>query len=364
MRGGVRWHYCGVSAATHGPSAQSRGGPGLRPLAAAAVVGGVVLAHLALLGRWAEPGPTTGARPPAAATSVRTIPLVARPAPAAGGAVADVTAGAAAAVPSAEPAVARLAPGGVAPAEPSVTTTREPAAEPAPATAPSAAGADVPLYASLLPPPFEALFSLRRGAGAGRAHWRFATSGEAYELALQTQMPGRDSGHLRSEGRTGPWGLEPARFVEGRRGRDQRAVNFQRDAAGGGRIGFSGPSLELPLPPGVQDRLGWLLQLAAILEAEPALRQPGAEVSMWVVGPRGDADVWVFQVAGIEPAAGEAPALLALHREPRRPWDTAVRVWLDPQARHLPWRAVWRTQGPAGDAGGGVELQRESLAWR
>jgi hypothetical protein len=222
----------------------------------------------------------------------------------------------------------------------------------------------VPLSAAALPPPFEAEFRLRRGALAGRASWSYAAGADSYQLSLQTRGLGREVGHLRSEGRRGPTGLEPLRFVEGRRGRDQRAVNFQREA-GGGRISFSGPAVELPLPAGVQDRLSWLLQLAAIVDADPALRERGAEVSMWVVGPRGDADVWTFVAMGLEPvsrAEGTDQPALALRRDARRPWDTEVRVWLDPAARHLPLRAAWRIAGP--DAESGIEIWRETLTWR
>ena len=78
-------------------------------------------------------------------------------------------------------------------------------------------------------------------------------------------------------------------------GREQRAVNFQHEA---GRITFSGPQLQLPLLPGAQDRLSWMLQLPAVLEAEPALRVPGSEVLIFVAGTRGDGQVWTFTRAG------------------------------------------------------------------
>jgi hypothetical protein len=349
----------------------------------AAVVAGVVLVHGLLLVRWAGPGlPASSAAPPMATvpatTPVRSIvplrPVAAAPAE-------PAPAPAAEAPP--EPRLAGLAPAAPRPAappqvpRPAVGDTPEPVADPgipavstaalapAPSPAPATGQAEaVPLYAAALPPPFEAEFRLRRGALAGRASWSYAAGADSYQLSLQTRGLGREVGHLRSEGRRGPTGLEPLRFVEGRRGRDQRAVNFQREA-GGGRISFSGPAVELPLPAGVQDRLSWLLQLAAIVDADPALRERGAEVSMWVVGPRGDADVWTFVAMGLEPvsrAEGTDQPALALRRDARRPWDTEVRVWLDPAARHLPLRAAWRIAGP--DAESGIEIWRETLTWR
>lgn len=353
------------------------------------MVAGVVLVHGLLLLRWAGPGlPASSAVPPMASvpatTPVRTIvPL--RPVAAAPAEQAPEAAPVPAATPAAEappePRLAALAPAPARPAappevlRPAVVDTPAPAADPGtpsastapppPSPAPATVQAEaVPVYAAMLPPPFEAEFRLRRGALAGRATWSYAAGADSYQLNLQTRVLGREVGHLRSEGRPSPTGLEPLRFVEGRRGRDQRAVNFQREP-GGGRISFSGPAVELPLPAGVQDRLSWLLQLAAIVDADPALRERGAEVSMWVVGPRGDADVWTFVAMGLEPVSGadgtDRPAL-ALRRDPRRAWDTEVRIWLDPAARHLPLRAAWRNAGP--EAESGIEIWRETLTWR
>ena len=276
-------------------------------------------------------------------------------------------------------------------AEPAAASTLSPAAPPAPGAAPAfvhaapadsvallqvaaapvaaaataapQAGTPLPRYRAQLPPPFEARFDMRRGVLSGQAQWRYATEGGRYRLELQTLVLGQNVSHLRSEGGSSAAGLEPLRFVDGRRGRDRRAVNFQRDAPGGPRISFSGPGHELPLPEGVQDRLSWLLQLAAIVDTDPALRRPGARVLMWVVSPRGEADVWTFEVTGAETLRGDdgrtQPAL-ALQRKADRNLDTEVRVWLDPAAHHLPLRAAWRHDGE----GPVVELRREALAWR
>lgn len=360
------------------------------------VVAVVSLLHLWLLGRLADPPrPPAGAAPealPATPTAVRTIltpssrappaPFTLAP-PSASRQAAASPAPVAASPQPAQPAApaARAEPDlvPVAPSASAVTATALLPDSEAPAVPHAAAPAPglpmpgvetLPSYAAALPPAFEARFRLRRGALAGRAELVFEPQGTDYHLTLQTTVLGREVGHLRSEGQHQADGLAPRRFVEGRRGRDQRAVNFQRDAAGGARISFSGPATELPLPPGVQDRLSWLLQLAAIVEADPALRQPGQEVAMWIVGPRGDADVWRFQVDGmgsLDLGDGLAQPALALRREPRRPWDTEVRVWLDPQAHHLPLRAAWRVVGddsPGAASAGGVELWRDRLVWR
>jgi hypothetical protein len=287
------------------------------------------------------------ALPPEAATSPPPPQATAAPPPAAE-APSDA--------PADEPPGSRLA----------LATVAGPAGASAGAVAPTVSTAPqpaLPRYRATLPPAFEARFQTRRGVFSGQADWTYAPEGTRYRLELHTRVLGREISHLRSEGRTAAGGLEPLRFVDGRRGRDQRAVNFQRDAADGGHISFSGPSTQLPLPAGVQDRLSWLLQLAAIVDTDPALQRRGARVSMWVVSPRGEADVWSFVVVGSEPVLQDtagAPPALVLQRAPDRAFDTEVQVWLDPANRHLPLRATWRSEGDSA----AVDLRREALSWR
>jgi hypothetical protein len=148
-------------------------------------------------------------------------------------------------------------------------------------------------------------------------------------------------------------GLAPLRYAESRRGRELRAANFQRDS---GRVTFSGPQLEYPLVPGMQDRLSWLIQLPAVLQANPALAQPGEQVQLAVVGTRGDTEVWTFTVQSRGPLAlpeGSVPDAVHLLREPRRPYDTQVQVWLDPARQHLPVQAWLRVRA----TGEGTELR-------
>jgi hypothetical protein len=153
-------------------------------------------------------------------------------------------------------------------------------------------------------------------------------------------------------------GIAPERFVDSRRGRAPRATNFQRAA---GLISFSGPSLTLPLHPGVQDRLSWMLQLPAVAAANPALTVVGAQIQLFVVGARGDAELWTFVVMGhADLALPEGPVAAALHlrRAPRHAYDTRVDVWLDPARHHLPVRM--RMHGGGDD--GVFELRLEGLA--
>jgi hypothetical protein len=135
-------------------------------------------------------------------------------------------------------------------------------------------------------------------------------------------------------------------LADRRQGRDVRAANFQREH---GKITFSGPRWELPLQAGTQDRLSWLVQLVAIAGAPDGL-QPGREVSLQVVGARGALNDWRFEVRGLQRVAGpwgQADALW-LVREPLRPYDLRVEVWLGPAHRHWPLR-LRQTTVPGGE---------------
>ena len=277
--------------------------------------------------------------------------------------------------PRAEPPAARVA-APVVPAEPAVRSeeaasaplasasppeasasagalAEAPPADPGPASAPAVAGGEVPVYATRMPAAATLQYDLRRGAigGQGTLEWR--PGPEGYELSIEGSVFGISVLSWRSRGAFDSAGLAPDRFVDSRRGRDVRAANFQRDAR---KISFSGTDIEYPLVAGAQDRLSWMLQLAAVLEAEPARRAAGEKVSMFVAGARGDGDVWTFTVQGVETLdlAGTAlPGTLSLRREPRKAYDTQVEVWLDPGRQHLPVRMRLTTL-PSGDS---TELQ-------
>ena len=175
-------------------------------------------------------------------------------------------------------------------------------------------------------------------------------SGARYELHLEGRVAGLTLLDWVSQGQLDAAGVAPDRFAVRRRGRDRQAANFQREAA---KITFSGPTIELPLLPGAQDRLSWMIQLPAIVAAAPERFVAGTSVVLFVAGARGDADVWTFAVQGLE-SVGPTLAL-KLVREPRRPYDTRAEVWLDPADHYLPLRAV---QTPSG-GGAALELMRE-----
>jgi Protein of unknown function (DUF3108) len=203
-------------------------------------------------------------------------------------------------------------------------------------------------------------FELKRAGltGSGELTWHPAESG--YALQMHGTAFGLPIISWISQGGFDVNGLAPDRFVDRRRARDVRAANFQRDK---GRITFSGPDIEHPLVPGSQDRLSWMMQLAAVLAADPTAFAPGARVAMFVAGARGDADVWAFGVQGVEDVEvieGRIAGAWRLLREPRKPYDTRVEVWVDPARHFLPVKL--RLIQPNSGEGFEFNLQRLTLA--
>lgn len=228
------------------------------------------------------------------------------------------------------------APAPAAPATVIAAMSTAPVAPSTPAMAPQP-------YPTQLPPPATLHYELRRGALAGRGALHWQHDGERYDARLDAQLDGSPVLQWASRGGFDAAGVAPERFVAHGRRRSAQAVNFQRDA---GKITFSGPTVEHALLAGAQDRLSWMLQLAAIAAARPPAA--GEQIVMQVAGPRGDAEAWQFDVVGdavIDTDIGPVPAL-RLVREPRRRYDTRIEVWLDPARHHLPVRALL---GNAGD---------------
>jgi Protein of unknown function (DUF3108) len=195
-------------------------------------------------------------------------------------------------------------------------------------------------------------YALRRGAlsGSGELQWRMADGG--YQLSLEGRLAGLAVLRQISQGRIDDAGLAPLRFTDQRRRGGVQAANFQRKSdTSEGKVTFSGPATEYPLLPGTQDRLSWMLQLAAVAAAEPERLAPGGKVVLYVVGARGDADVWVFRFVDFEVIEmPEGPVRTAkFSRDARRLYDSSVDAWLDPARHHLPVKARLGTS-PDGDA--------------
>lgn len=216
-----------------------------------------------------------------------------------------------------------------------------------PAPPPAAAGLDAPpppIYATRIPAPAQLRYDVRRGGAGHEATLDWQVDAQGYRLRLQSG--GRAGGLLDqlSLGQFDDAGLAPERLADRQRGRGSQAANFERAQA---RIRFSGPRWELPLHPGVQDRLSWIPQLAAIAAGESLTG--GAEVALQVVGARGASSRWNFRVDAAQTLSGPLGEVSALRlvREPAHLYDLRVEVWLDPRRGWWPVR-MRQTQVPGG----------------
>jgi len=235
----------------------------------------------------------------------------------------------------------------------------KPRVEPSPAVESPAASQPagdevIPHYSTRMPGNATLRYQVSRGMlhGSGELQWR--AQGDEYELKLESKLGGMTLLTQISRGGFDANGIAPVRFTDWRVRRSTVAANFQRDA---GKISFSGSTQELPLEAGVQDRVSWMVQLAAIVAAQPNLRTPGAKVVMHVVGANADASVWAFKCVGNETVETEMGAIdtVKYMREPRGPNDTTAQAWLDSRHHFLPARATLRS-GP-NDEGFELRLQ-------
>jgi hypothetical protein len=372
----AKWQYCEVSSIARTFALSPLGS--LRWRAALIAVGLVLLAHGLLLGLWPKaPGPGWQAPAPRvvqvrqivqpkpvlaltdpphaltpAATSTRPQRFATKATAAAPSPPAPVSIGPLSSLLQPVPV-----PKGADAFANNTDTTADPGGDPGGGPGGAPGGDTVPVFATQLPPPFVLRYTVQRGVASGRAELRWSLQDGRYQLSLQTAAFGAQALTWSSEGGLDDNGVAPTRYVESRRGRELRAVNFQRDQ---GRITFSGPQLQFPLIAGAQDRLTWMVQLPAVLAANPGLAQAGAQVPLYVAGARGDAEVWAFQVLGLEALdLPDGSQLQALHlrREPRRAYDSQTDVWLDPARHHLPVRALLRVRA----TGEGTEFLLDSL---
>ena len=207
-------------------------------------------------------------------------------------------------------------------------------------------GDTVPLYRTLLPPAAALHYALQLGAATGNAELRWQPTLETYGLQLDGRVEGGPSLRQVSDGGFDIAGLAPLRHTEQRTRRGMLATNFQRDA---GRISFSGSGLQLPLARGSQDRLSWIVQLAAVVAAEPERRSAGAVVAIPVAGLRGEAGVWRFRALAAEAGVRADPGIgpIRFLRERQGLYDVEVEIWLDPARHFMPARLVMRTASGA-----------------
>ena len=175
--------------------------------------------------------------------------------------------------------------------------------------------------------------------------------GSQYDLRLAWNFLFKTWRSQHSSGRIGPTGIEPLRFSDTRR--TETVSLFDRDQ---GRVLFSGGVPSEMLLAGAQDRLSVVLQLGALLAGNTVHYPPGAVIAVQTVGTQ-DAEIWTFNVEGEEDVgvpAGEFKAR-KLTRNPRKPGDDRIELWLAPVLGWLPVRM--RQTQPSGDF---IDLQLRS----
>ncbi len=208
------------------------------------------------------------------------------------------------------------------------------AASSAPA-APAAGG--VTLHATA-PAPVRLLYNVAGQARSlpysARAELLWRHDGQRYEARMEVSAFLVGARLQTSEGDITPQGLAPRRF--GDKSRNEQAAHFNRDTQ---RISFSANTPEVPLLPGAQDRLSLVLQLGALLAADPTRLAPGTSLTLQTVGPR-DAEPWRITAEGEEQLNLPNGTVTArkFMRAPRREFDTRVELWLAPSLNYLPVR--------------------------
>ncbi len=241
--------------------------------------------------------------------------------------------------PAAPPMMLNVSLDNAASADATASTTAAAASAPGRAAAAAESGSSAPPVYPTKPPTSTTLrYDLTKGVLSVSGQLRWKADGTNYDAVLESSVLGVHILDWHSSGGFDAAGLAPARFTDQRRGVAMRAANFQRDKR---LISYSGPATQFPLHAGAQDRLSWMVQLAAIANARTSSWNVGDRVTMFVTGARADAALWVFAVQGRERLnlpTGVADTWRLL-REPQDPRDTRVDVWLDPALQNLPVRA-------------------------
>ncbi|MEX8507033.1 MAG: hypothetical protein AB3X36_07850 [Leptothrix ochracea] len=253
---------------------------------------------------------------------------------------------AASATPTISAAVPLSAASVVVAATPTVALAHpsEPVAVSSTAAAPPEPSPSVVIYPTHIPPPQRVRFKWHRGFLSGDAALDWQHDGQHYEMSIQVDAVLIGSVMVQSSrGRFDSAGLAPERHTDRRRGVSERALSVQRNTTPA-QLSFSSKTEVLPFAPGSQDKLSWMVQTAAILEARAAghggrSAQSNA-VDLVVAGVSGSVESWHIRT---EPAEG----LVRLVRPPSTPFETRTDIWLDPAQHHMPVRI--RLTDPGGD---------------
>lgn len=158
--------------------------------------------------------------------------------------------------------------------------------------------------------------------------------GTHYDASLSLKFLFKTFRSTRSTGAIGPTGIEPLRYSDKRR--TELASHFVRDQK---TVVFSNNSPTVPLLAGAQDRLSVVMQLGALMAGDPGRYPPDSVIAVQTVGTS-DAEIWTFTISGEEQVAVQAGEFTArkLTRNPRKPFDDKIELWLAPDLAYLPIR--------------------------
>ena len=234
-------------------------------------------------------------------------------------------------------------------AEPATAPEAAPAPESAPAPAgPSlqvrdASGSSVALALPADAAPLMQALQLRyqvQGVVKGlqyhaSATLEWSTDGNRYQARQSVSAFLLGSMEQTSQGLWTAQGLQPLEFTDRRLTR-QRAVHMDWATQ---QARFTPERPAAPIGPGAQDRLSVFLQLATMLQAMPALRQPGTRIAIPTLGVR-RLQIWTFVVEAeetLELPAGPT-ATLRLLRLPQNGDTETARLWVAASRGYTPAR--------------------------
>jgi len=163
---------------------------------------------------------------------------------------------------------------------------------------------------------------------------QWAQDGKTYSARMEISHFLLGSRVQTSTGQLGAHGLEPIRFGDKVRSEVAAHFNYEKSI-----VTFSANTPDVPLLPGAQDQLSVMVQIAAMLGADPRRFVPASTLSFQAVGPK-SADAWVFTVGATEKLAlpgGELTGV-RLWREPSGEFDPRVEIWFAPDLGYLPVR--------------------------
>ena len=169
----------------------------------------------------------------------------------------------------------------------------------------------------------------------GSAVLQWKRNPQNYEVSLEISAFGFRLITWTSKGALAAQGLEPLRFGDRRRG-PEVATHFQRDK---GLITFSSNRPEIPLQPGAQDKLSALLQVTALVSADPAHYAAGSKI-VFQAADAYRAEPWEFVVGA--PETMELPGgtlnVVGFVKNPTVEFDQKIELWLSPEQAWLPVR--------------------------